>query len=126
MQPNNNPINTLPEPRKERLRRFLIGLLLAGIILNIVSWGGAAGFIILRQSGVSIDWGTAGGLPNIRLEGPGAQQTTSPDATLPPTPVDITSVGRPSDAYTATPTPTRSASDLLSPEPARLSATPTP
>jgi hypothetical protein len=126
-RPGNNSVNTLPKTREERLRRFLIGLLLAGVIFNIVSWGGAAGFIILQQSGISIDWGEAGSLPSIHLGGANVQQTIPPDATLPPTPVDITSVGQPSDSQkTSTPTATQPADDTSTSEPDMPLTAPTP
>jgi len=94
-------------PREDRLRRLLTRIILIGIVFNIISWGGAAGFLVLRQSGASIDWGGAGGLPNIQLDGPRIRQTVPSDATIPPTPIDITSVGQPTGvqpALTATAT----------------------
>jgi hypothetical protein len=90
---------------KDWLRRFLTWMILVGVLFNIMSWGGAAGFLVLRQSGVSIDWGGIGRLPNIQLGLPDVQQTIPPNATLPPTPIDITSIGQPSNPQLS-PTPT--------------------
>jgi hypothetical protein len=132
MQANNtsaddNPQNTLPEPQPNRLRRFLTWVLLVGVFFNIISWGGAAGFLALKQSGVSIDWGGAGRLPNIRLDGQSIQQTVPSDATLPPTPIDITSVGQPSDGQLSpTPTATRPAERTPDAEVNTPPAAPTP
>ena len=95
--PDNNSQNIPSTTREDRLRRFLTWVILVGVIFNIVSWGGAAVFLVLRQSGVSIDWGSIGRLPNIQLGVPDVQQTVPSNATLPPTPVDITSIGQPSD-----------------------------
>lgn len=97
-------------------------VILVGVLFNIVSWGGAAVFLVLRQSGVSIDWGSIGHLPNIQLGVPDVQQTIPSNATLPPTPVDITSIGQPSDPQLP-PTPT--ATEPVEPTPGSGLDTPT-
>ena len=123
----NNFLGAQSETCESRLRRFLMWVLLAGIIFNIISWGGGASVLILQQSGVSLDWGKTGLLPIIQLDNPNTQQTTSPDATLPPTPLDITSVGKPSETEDApTPTPTKSVEHTPVAQPGTLSITPTP
>ena len=119
--------DTPTETDESRLRRFLTWTLLVGIVFNIISWGGAAGILILRQSGVSIDWGDGGLLPIIQLDGPDTQQTIPPDATLPPTPLDITSVGHPPEPEnTPVFTATRPAEDTPTEQPATSPATPIP
>lgn len=103
--PNDTSHNISPVSRQDRLRRFLKWMILVGVIFNILSWGGAAGFLALRQAGVVIDWGGIGRLPNIQLGVPEIQQTIPSNATLPPTPIDITSIGQPSNPQLS-PTPT--------------------
>ncbi|MBN1431030.1 MAG: hypothetical protein JXB07_21855 [Anaerolineae bacterium] len=103
---NESPLATQSPTCETRLRYFLMWVLLAGIIFNIISWGGVAGFVIWRQSGGSFNWREEGGIPILQFDGSDIRQTVPPDATLPPTPLDITSVGQPSSALEDFPTPT--------------------